>query len=289
MRMAMPSRARLAKLFRRTPPKAKPAGPQTSAEVRKLQQEVAKLKSTLGRYIERQRIIDTQLSLLIQAAQGSAETSLDLDGATPQERYWAGHNGVRYVLHHLPKSWEARLDIWREILARTGEISSVIELGCNIGDNLRALDHLKPNLKVTGIELNQFAAEQAKSVLPNAEIIVDSLLRANVEGKFDLAFTRGVLIHINPNELHRAYDQLATMSKKFVLIYENYSEKPMELTEYAKDKSITGTEHGAFYQFWRDFAADFKSAHPEWDVIAEGPSGVSKEHGKIVWTLFKRS
>jgi len=147
---------------------------------------------------------------------------------------------------------------------------------------------LNSDLELTGVEVNQFAASQAKSVLPTANIFTDSLLRFSSDDKFDLTFTRGVLIHINPDELHRAYDQLARMSKKYVLIFEHFSEKPFEMTEYAKDKSITGREEGVSYQFWRDFPAHFHAAHPDWDVVAEGPAGVAKEHGALVWTLFKR-
>ena len=265
--------------------------------MRRLEQERTSLSATtrrLERVLEKQSeralTVEMQLSTLIHAMQSEASGSAtaNLSDRTAQERYWAGPNGVRYVLHHLSKDWAVRLPVWREVLNHTGTVDSVIELGCNVGDNLRALSELLPSARLVGVELNAFAVEEARSRVPSAAIKAASLLDYDGEGGFDLAFTRGVLIHINPDALPRAYEQLDRLSHRYVLIYEHFSAEPYTLDHYATD-GRTGSEEGERYQFWRDFAAEFETAQPSWKRIAEGPDETEKTQGALVWTLFARN
>lgn len=99
--------------------------------------------------------------------------------------------------------------LWSVILSRIIEKPvSFLELGCNIGINLHALSLL--NYKnLTGLEINQKAAQILRS-WGGAEVFETSILDfISLQYRtWDLVFTSGVLIHINPDELPKVYSTM---------------------------------------------------------------------------------
>ena len=83
------------------------------------------------------------------------------------------------------------------------DVSSALELGCNIGLNLKALNSLNSNIELKGIEINEKAANEAEK-LKIAEINQGTIIDPIDGEKFDLTFTVGVLIHINPEFLKKS-------------------------------------------------------------------------------------
>ena len=73
---------------------------------------------------------------------------------------------------------------------------------------------LHPQMKLNAVEINDTAVEVMKND-PNlpVKIFHDSILDVEINDIYDLAFTMGVLIHINPNELKTVYEKLYTSSK----------------------------------------------------------------------------
>jgi spore coat polysaccharide biosynthesis protein SpsF len=80
---------------------------------------------------------------------------------TEQEDFWAGEFGNQYFLRNAlnPDSIGQRLGMWSSILRRCSTpITSVLELGANVGKNLSALSLLLPQTELTGLEINPQAA-----------------------------------------------------------------------------------------------------------------------------------
>jgi len=48
-----------------------------------------------------------------------------------------------------------------------------------------------------------------------------SILEFNDETKRDFVFTKGVLIHINPNALEKVYEKMYTTSQKYICMIED--------------------------------------------------------------------
>ena len=63
---------------------------------------------------------------------------------------------------------------------------------------------------------------------------------------FDLTFTKGVLIHINPDWLDKIYDQLYRLSKRYILVCEYYNPKPV----------VVNYRNNSDRLFKRDYAGD---------------------------------
>lgn len=170
---------------------------------------------------------------------------------TEQEHFWAGDFGDGYLKRNRGEQLVgAKTAFFGRALRGAGAISSIMEFGCNIGLNLQALSQLG-SFKLSGIEINTNAAGQAAS-LGVAKISNKSILNdLTGEGMFDLTFTMGVLIHINPDCLTTVYDNLVALSRRYILVAEYYNPSPVSVTYRGHEDRL----------FKRDFAGDLMDRH----------------------------
>ena len=166
---------------------------------------------------------------------------------TDQEAFWAGDFGQGYIERNkAPKLIAANIVLFRQILQKTPGISSVAELGCNIGLNLVALNHINRDLALTGYEINAEAAQQAGSQA-QAQIICTTVIEPlDGEQAYDLTFTKGVLIHIQPDALNAAYDNLYRLSRRYIMVCEYYNPTPVSIGYRGHEDRL----------FKRDFAGE---------------------------------
>jgi hypothetical protein len=220
--------------------------------------------------------------IYLQDAEGSALTA--------QDKAWFGKHGFRYIIHHLDENWErTRLPIWETLLSLIPQTSSACEFGANIGANLKAIRRLRPDIVLAGIELNPIAVELLRE--ENFAAKQGSIADTDLGEQFDLVFSRGVLIHIKPADLSRVLRNMAAHSRRYVLIYENFSEQMHSLDRYAKTVAKTTGLESEGYQFWGDFSQEFKSIFPEWTVVGTGVDlriGQAPAEGDLHWTIFER-
>ena len=182
------------------------------------------------------------------------------DYATAQEALWAGSFGTEYVERNRGADLvAANTELFRKVLSRTSGVSSVLELGCNIGNNLRALRGLLPQAELLGVEINEAAAAEVRA-WGGAEVEVGSILGYASERSFDLTFTKGVLIHINPEAVHEVYAALTAASSRFVMVCEYYNPTPVEVRYRGKDAAL----------FKRDFAGEILDATPGLRLVDYG-------------------
>lgn len=91
----------------------------------------------------------------------------------------------------------------------------VFEIGySNIGLNLIAIKALIPQAAVSGVEINQKAADKCREI-EGTEVFGQSIMEFQSEKRWDFTFTAGVLIHINPDCLKKVYDVLYEHSNKY--------------------------------------------------------------------------
>lgn len=140
-----------------------------------------------------------------------------------------------------------------------GGLRSCLELGANIGLNLRALHLLLPEVQTAAVEINAKAADVCAEI-PGNRVFRESILRFTSEERFDLTFTSGVLIHIAPDELTTVYDSLYRHSRRYVLISEYYNPTPVEVIYRGNAGKL----------FKRDFAGEFLERFPDVQLIQYG-------------------
>ena len=80
---------------------------------------------------------------------------------TEQETFWSGTFGDDYVARNRDElSISSNTALFSKILTRTYPISSLLEIGANIGLNLQAIQQLLPEVKLSAIEVNQKAVKE---------------------------------------------------------------------------------------------------------------------------------
>ncbi|MBL0938538.1 MAG: pseudaminic acid biosynthesis-associated methylase [Gemmatimonadaceae bacterium] len=176
------------------------------------------------------------------------------------EEFWRGSFGDAYVERNRDSRFvAANVALFTRILQRTGPLESVLELGCNVGLNLRALSTLQPQARLTGVEINASAAAEARA-WGGATIVEGSFLQPQDFGQHTLTFTKGVLIHIDPEQLTKAYDTLVRSSSRYVLVAEYYSPSPVMVPYRGESERL----------YKRDFAGELLDRHPHLSLVDYG-------------------
>tara|TARA_B100000963_G_C22559728_1_gene640759 strand:- start:347 stop:964 length:618 start_codon:yes stop_codon:yes gene_type:complete len=166
---------------------------------------------------------------------------------TEQEKFWSSDFGNSYLERNKVKELlPNKINLFKEILKSIEDIKSVIEYGPNTGVNLLALKSILSVVELNAVEINSKAVSVLKKLDICNKVIEDSMINFKNEKKYDLSFTSGVLIHINPDFLKKAYETLYNSSKKYILIIEYYNPTPVTIKYRGNIEKL----------YKRDFAGD---------------------------------
>ena len=180
---------------------------------------------------------------------------------TEQEAFWEGDFGNEYTDRNRGSGWvAANAAFFSKVLTRTQQVQSVLELGSNIGLNLMALRHLLPAAKLSAVEINEKAAAELQSNLTDVDLHLSSILEFQTNATWDLVFTKGVLIHINPDKLPIVYELMHQASSRYLLVAEYYNPKPTEITYRGHRGKL----------FKRDFAGDMLDKYSDLSLLDYG-------------------
>jgi pseudaminic acid biosynthesis-associated methylase len=166
---------------------------------------------------------------------------------TEQEKFWAGEFGNDYSRRNQGTIWVAsNTFLFSKILTQAEKIQSIIEFGSNIGLNLLALKQLYPEAELSAIEINNEAVKELKKIPGIKNIYTQSILDFTPDSEWDLVLIKGVLIHINPEQLPFVYDLLFKTSRRYICIAEYYNPSPVEIPYRGHKNKL----------FKRDFAGE---------------------------------
>jgi len=200
---------------------------------------------------------------------------------TTQEQFWQGDFGNDYVRRNVGMNLVAsNIAMFARILDSTENVKSIIEFGSNIGLNLIALHQLVPDAELTAVEINKEAFSQLEK-LDYIEAYHGSFYDLDTDRTYDIAFTKGVLIHQAPEILPKAYDLLYNTSRKYILIAEYYNPTPMEVT-YRGNTSVL---------YKRDFSGELLDRFSDlylvdYQFIYHGDNQFPQDD--ITWFLLKK-
>ena len=180
---------------------------------------------------------------------------------TEQEAFWAGEFGVDYIRRNEGVALLAsNLAFFSRALARAHGLSTCIEFGANVGMNLRALKLLYPQQEQHAVEINPQAADELGKAIPPGNIQRMSLLDHVAERQFDLCLVKGVLIHLDPAQLTRAYDVLHAATGRYLLVCEYYNPSPVAIPYRGHDNRL----------FKRDFCGEILDRHSDMALVDYG-------------------
>jgi pseudaminic acid biosynthesis-associated methylase len=180
--------------------------------------------------------------------------------------FWRGDFGDSYVdRNNSPTLIKNNEALFRKALMPMFHTTPmrIIEFGANIGLNIHALRRIAPfaNCEYSAVEPNEKAADELRKI-ENVNVYQTTMQDSAEDwGRgYDLALTRGTLIHVEPKDLPLAYGALYRATRRYVLVAEYHSVKPVEV-EY----------RGYAGKLWkRDFAAEMLDMFPDLCVVNYG-------------------
>ena len=204
-----------------------------------------------------------------------------------QLKNWTGEFGDNYIERNKFEEWKLEYGIkaFKHIFNGL-DINSILEIGSNIGLNLRFIK------EATNGKVKNFALEPNKKAY---EKLVSNSIDLNLEkawncdaskiplddSSIDLVFTAGVLIHIAPDYLGIATDEIVRVASKYVLCIEYFSHEPVSIKYQDKDNLL----------FKRDFGAYYLDRYPNIQFIKYGFlwQREYKIFDNLNWWLFKKN
>ena len=159
--------------------------------------------------------------------------------------------------------------------------TSILEVGANIGINLRALAGIT-DAELFAVEPNASACEQlvADKVLPQDRLFDAVATKLPLDdGAVDLVFTSGVLIHVPPEDLEAAYGEIHRVAARYILCIEYFSSTPVSISYRGHEGLL----------FKRDFGGMWLDLFPGLDPVANGffwkrTAGLDD----VNWWLFRK-
>lgn len=208
--------------------------------------------------------------------------SIESEFKTDQEIFWAGEFGNEYIARNKGELLLAsNLNFFVKALKQADKINSCIEFGANIGMNLSALKLLYPKAMFGGIEINAEASLALTKLIGQEYVYKGSIFDYPVSSQFDLSLIKGVLIHINPEMLHKVYEKLYVTSRKYILVCEYYNPSPVGISYRGHSDRL----------FKRDFAGELMGKYTDLILVDYGFS-YSKDpafpQDDITWFLMKK-
>jgi len=181
---------------------------------------------------------------------------------TSQEGFWAGKFGSEYINRNdCTEMVATNLSTFCKALKYAGSgIKSALEIGANVGLNLKALQILYPSIHLKAVEINPTATKRLVSLIGRSNVFKGSILDYRNREKVDLVVSKGVLIHIDPDELPNVYKILYKASKRFILLAEYYNPHPVAITYRGHANRL----------FKRDFAGEMLDKYPDLALVDYG-------------------
>ena len=146
-----------------------------------------------------------------------------------QEEFWTSKFGDSYSSRNQSKELlSANKVFFQQVMAEVEpKPKTFLELGSNVGMNYLAIKDLLPEVDFTGLEINGDAFQELAKT--GCKAVLGSVYDFETTERFDFTFTKGVLIHINPERLSEVYEKLYTYSDDYILIAEYYNPVPVEV------------------------------------------------------------
>jgi len=190
-----------------------------------------------------------------------------------EEQFWQGDFGNDYTARNInlvENNYQMFSKIFQyDLLGNTdslkgvkypySNIESIIEFGSGSGQNIQALQRIFPDAELSAVEINETAIMELTKVIKYGDNIYQmSILDYKKEyHTYDLVLSKGLLIHIHPDNIQKAYEVLYNASNKYILLAEYYSPARREI--------LYRGEHNKLWAF--NFWGEFQKKYPDLKVV----------------------
>lgn len=180
---------------------------------------------------------------------------------TKQLDKWRGEFGDQYSERNAitPELIEARTNFWHTIFNIIDAVpETILEVGAGNGQNIMAISHavnMRTAVKnvtykqaIFGVEPNEQARANLETNCPWLNVSRKDVFTMEYEpNSIELVFTSGVLIHIHPNDLERAIDNIYKVSSKYILCMEYFAPQCEEIKYRDNQEMMWRNDFGSLY------------------------------------------
>jgi pseudaminic acid biosynthesis-associated methylase len=167
----------------------------------------------------------------------------------PQEDFWKNKITNNYVQDNSLFDERLGLIAWERILLKIdkSDISSYLDCGSNIGRNIAFLKKVLPKASANIIELAKEPHDRCLQDFQIHKSFFGPIKEATFDAKFDLVFTSGVLIHVNPDDLLDSMTRMYELSSRYILISEYFNRTPVMISYRGKDNMLFKRDFGKLF------------------------------------------
>lgn len=194
------------------------------------------------------------------------------------EQLWSGEFGDAYVERNRAAG-NCRESFWQKILVEF-DAQTVLEIGCNIGVNLRWIAALRAPQQVYGVDINLKALNELRRTLPDVNAMWSPGRELPFRDRwFDLVFTMGVLIHQPEGALPLVMAEIVRCSRRYVLCGEYFAETTTEVQYRGQSGALFKRNYGRIYQ----------ELFPELRLIQQGFLGRDAGWDDVTYWVFEKA
>ena len=158
-----------------------------------------------------------------------------------------------------------------KLMPRIGFSSTIIELGCGVGRNIRSLIN-GGYTQTVGVEINPVSVEIAKRRcgldLNVREGLIETTLQDLPNESKDLTFTMATLMHIHPDVFEKTMDEISRITLRHIVTIEHEG-------------------HDAAKRIWaRDYKIEFESRG--WSQVESEQVPVEIGMGDYIYRMFEK-
>jgi pseudaminic acid biosynthesis-associated methylase len=193
------------------------------------------------------------------------------------EQLWAGEFGNAYLERNRAAGLP-RASFWRSLLAEF-PVRRALEVGCNVGANLRWLVEQIPPHDVYGVDINESALAELRQAVTGVNALLCPARELPFrDGWFDLVFTMGVLIHQPEGTLPLVMNEIVRCSRRYVLCGEYHAQGTTAVPYRG--------ETGALFK--RDYGRLYQELFPNLRLLRQGFLGTADGWDDVTWWLFEK-
>ena len=121
-------------------------------------------------------------------------------------------------------------------LARSLHCSSVLEIGCGTGIDLRKFDD---SFDIHGVDLNDHALELAKKNIPNGKFYKEDITKLPFEdSSVDFVFTHKLLNYLNDDKIDKGISEMFRVAKRYIVNCELFGEEEQMIDNNTKYRNM---------------------------------------------------
>jgi len=122
-----------------------------------------------------------------------------------------------------------------------------LDCGSNIGRNVAFLQKVLPTASSSIVELAQEPYDECIQNFKIENSFLGPIKDAQFNKQFDLVFTSGVLIHVNPDDLLASMRIMYESSSRYILIGEYFNRTPVMINYRGEDDKLFKCDFGKLF------------------------------------------